>query len=300
MKNTKKSVGVVVGRFQVPTLHRGHKHLLATASLAHDELLVVLGSAAFPTPRNPLSFEMRRSLIHTHYPNATVLEIKDCRTYEEWAETLDRLISTQFPKVTVVLYGSRDSFIPHYSGHYKTEEVEEVKGYSGTLMRAETSREPSTIGFRNGVIHGYNSRLAVTRPMVDMAVVRGSEVLLGGKKADPAQLWRFPGGLVDQTDASLEAAAKRELSEEVSNIEVSDLTYVGSRQISDWRYHGTGERGLTTLFRAYYINGKPKAGDDLNRVAWKPLASFIDHLVEEHKPLGEMLLKSLEKKHETT
>ena len=79
----------------------------------------------------------------------------------------------------------------------------------------------------------------------------------------------------------------------MSNIETTEFTYVASHQVNDWRYLGTGESGITSLFKAHYLSGEAVAGDDLARVAWKPLSSLVDILVEEHKPLGRMLLDSM-------
>jgi len=301
---TKKplSVGVVVGRFQVASLHPGHLHLMQFVASLHTDLLVVLGTSKFPTPRNPLSFEMRKAMVTKHFPRAVVLEIQDRRSNADWSLALDALIKDAYPDRQAVLYGSRDSFIPYYSGCLRTQIVAELGAFSGTQERSKVARKLlSSIAFRRGVIHGWTTRLPVTRPMVDIAIIKHEtgEVLLGGNPEDPEGRWRFPGGLVDQTDVSLEAAAHREAMEEVGHIEISKPTYVGSTITSDWRYKNSGEAGMTTLFTCHYVFGAPRAGDDISRVAWVALKDLESKLVEEHKPLGLMLRTHLATKAET-
>ena len=129
--------------------------------------------------------------------------------------------------------------------------------------------------------------------MVDIAVLRGDEVLLGGKKTDDANLWRFIGGLVDPDDATLEYAALREFGEEAQGIEVAEPRYIGSTMIEDWRYKDSGESGMTTFFRSDYISGTALPGDDLNRITWKHVSELPECLVPEHIALGQMFLQSL-------
>lgn len=289
-------IGVVVGRFQVAALHKGHKHLLTYADTRNEHLLVVLGTPEFPTPRNPLSFEMRKHMIEEAYPEAIVVELRDTPKDAVWSTQLDSIIRRKFPNADATLYGSRDSFLSVYCGTNRTELVPELVGYSGTVERAKyTPSKTTTAAFRAGVVHGFTSRLKMTRPMVDIAILKRREglILLGGKPTDPKGLWRFPGGLVDPTDPSLEFAAKRESYEEVRNIEIDDVTYIGSTSVNDSRYRGTGEYAITALCIATYIFGRAEAGDDLSRVEWFPVSQLPKVLIPEHRKLGEMLTNYL-------
>lgn len=292
------TLAVVVGRFQVPDLHAGHRHLLDTALCAHGQLLIVIGSGDFPTPRNPLSYEMRRAMVQEAYPEAVIREVRDHPSDQVWSASLDILINETFPDHEAVLYSSRDSFLRHYSGSCRTVVVEELPGFSGTVLRTRLAHAVQhSAAFRAGVIHNFVSRLAVTRPMVDIAVLRGEHVLLGGKDSDPPERWRFIGGLIDQTDATFEDAALRELHEEALCLSTGRPRYIGSKAIEDWRYRGSGECGITAFFSADYHSGTPEAGDDLDRLAWKKLSELPTCLVPEHVALGEMLIASLAENH---
>jgi bifunctional NMN adenylyltransferase/nudix hydrolase len=294
--NTLATVGVIVGRFQVAELHEGHQHLFDRVRAQHEDVLVVLGTPEFPTPRNPLSYDMRKHMVETSYPGVAVVKLQDHPSDAHWSSELDRIVAAHCGEKRAVLYASRDSFALVYTGAFEVCEVDELPNINGTSCRESiAATEGRSEEFRRGVIYAFKKRLAVTRPMVDVAVLREEtgHVLLAGKATDKDDEWRFIGGLVDPTDVSLEMAAKRETGEETSHIEVDDVRYVGSRAISDWRYRGTGESGITTLFRAKYIFGAPRPADDIVRLAWIPYAEVMTKLTDEHRPLGELLMKHL-------
>lgn len=152
-----KSVGVIVGRFQVPELHVGHLRLVNYVNDRHSKLVIVLGvpSKYGCTKKYPLSFELRRQMILNHFPSAVVLSVKDVPSDEDWSESLDVCIGDNVdPNYRVKLYGARDSFIKCYSGKYETEELlsgDEV--ISGTAVREECGlKEINSSEFRSGVI----------------------------------------------------------------------------------------------------------------------------------------------------
>lgn len=298
MAEAYRPIGVIVGRFQVPKLHAGHHFLIESVMREHEDILIVLGTPkSLATERNPLSFEVRAAMLRQEYPFIEIAELADRPSDTEWSDALDDLVLNHPKGPGAVLYGSRDSFLSRYSGLLNTQYLNPSVAENGTALRVGVSKKPlRSEAFRRGVIWAQTNRRGIPYPTVDTAVMNAqrSEVLLGGKSTDGNRL-RFIGGFVDPADASLEAAAKREVIEETSSIEVDDFRYIGSTKVDDWRYRGSKDGIMTTFFRATYLFGAPRPADDLVRLQWVPLERLMETLVEEHKPLGEMLLLSLTK-----
>lgn len=299
MKDTPQNtpVGVVIGRFQVPELHDGHHHLIRHARDRHEHLLIIVGSRkSFPTPRNPLSFAMRQAMLLAEFPNAVVVDMHDHPSDDEWSTRIDELIADLYPGMDAVLYGSRDSFIPFYNGTCPTVEVSAIPCDSGTDLRNQIRDELiHTPDFRRGIIHSHVTRSGIPYPTVDIAIINpeSDSVLLGQKSTD-GNKHRFIGGFYDpEFDTSLESAARREVHEETGGIEAGNFRYIGSEKVNDWRYQGSPDCVITTLFRADYISGIPQASDDIQSFKWFNLSMIPEILVPEHRSLGEMFIQSL-------
>jgi len=263
-------VGVIMARFQVAELHEGHIQLINTVLHYHKKVIIFLGMSKKPSDKNsPLDFANRRAMINEKYPNVIVLPQLDVRNDHKWSETLDAQISLPFGNLSAVIYGGRDSFIPHYHGKYKVIEVLPNTPVNGTEERLAISREvvPS-VDFRKGIIYQTFTQLPVTYPTVDIVAYNDNgEILLAKKPNEP--LYRFIGGFVDRADISLEQAAKREFSEETGgNGSIGDLKYVTSIKINDWRYAKSESGILTTLFIAKFMFGYVKPSDDIAVLDW--------------------------------
>jgi bifunctional NMN adenylyltransferase/nudix hydrolase len=306
-KEQKPNVGVVVGRFQVPVLHKGHVEILDKVSEDCTKMIIVVGSShAINTRRDPMDFKTRELMLRKYYPEATITGLRDVRDDKSWSIELDRIIYSLInPNDRVMLYGGRDSFIMHYTGKFKTTEMEPSVFYSGTKAREELwDTSIDSVEFRSGVIRAAYSRFPTTHPTVDMAVFNADQtkIILGMKFHDSEDktLWRLPGGFVDIKDKTFLAAAKRELAEELGLIEVGDFKYVTDMNIRDWRYRDQIDIRLhTILFRATHIFGTPTPGDDLDAAKWFDFNDQLlnaELLVPGHIPLMRELLNSLEQK----
>lgn len=291
-----KTLGIVIGRFQVPDLHAGHRHLIDTARRQTDDLLILIGtSEALPTIRNPLPFAVREAMVRQLYPDATVLPLPDQATDAIWSAHIDQVIEERFPEHTATLYGSRDSCIPHYLGRHAAVVIPPAPAPSGTEVRKANGKHlPVSREFRAGMIHAQAVRLPVSYQTVDIAVIRHEDrhVLLGQKSHD-GDHWRFIGGFADPRDTSLEAAALRELHEEAGRIDTHGVRYLGSFRVEDYRYRGEADQVMTAFFMAYHMSGIAHAGDDLDEVAWFPAEAVPDIVVPSHRPLAERLIETL-------
>lgn len=292
------SIGVIIARFQSPYLHLGHRSIIDSVIANHNKTVIILGvSPVKGSRKDPLDFQTREKMIRASYSNVIILPLPNHPLDSKWSQNLDVLLNDSFPGSKFRLYGSRDSFIPYYSGRFEVVELPETGSHNSTLIREQISDKVlDSEEFRTGVIYAYSNMYDKVYPTVDMAVFRNSkkEILLGRKDID--NKWRLLGGFTDPTDHSFEEAALRELREEAGPIEISSVQYEHSVRVDDWRYRSEADKIITTLFSADFISGEPKGSDDIAEVKWFKLPELKSMMEEErtakeHIPHFSHLLK---------
>lgn len=282
MKNNKETIkdveiGCIIGRFQTPYLHEGHLGLIQHVVDNHSKVILFLGVPRIQnTKRNPLDFATRRLMIQKFFPNVTILPLNDNRSDLRWSEIVDSTIKTVLGEKSAIIYGSRDSFIPRYHGKHTTIELEPIQLHNSTEIRAKAAKTIKDSGrWRSGVIYGISTQRPVSYPTVDICAYNEKGEILLAKKPTETK-WRFVGGFVDTSDASLESAARREFAEETGgNAEIADLKYIMSHRVADWRYASEESSILTTLFLGKFVFGSVKPSDDIETLAWID-ANLID------------------------
>jgi bifunctional NMN adenylyltransferase/nudix hydrolase len=291
------TIGVVIARFQSPYLHDGHKSLIQLVKKNHNKAVIVLGiSPVLGSRKNPLDFHTREKMIKRDYPEVVVLPLPDHPLDKKWSHNLDNLLLHSFPGSKFKLYGSRDSFIPYYSGKFETVELPETGSHNATIIRDQLSDKVlDSEEFRTGIIYAYSNTYLKVYATVDIAVFRDSksEILLGRKDID--KKWRLLGGFSDPTDDSYEEAARRELTEECGPIGTTEMTYEKSFRVNDWRYRSEDDKIITALFSSDLIDGSPVGSDDIAEVDWVRLSEIPglmekNLIAEEHYPQFNWLL----------
>lgn len=278
--------GVIIGRFQVHELHAAHKEIIEHVRSKHKKTIILLGNSPVPhTRRNPLDFTSRMLMIQEEFPDVVILPILDMKSDDEWSKQVDFSLRSVNPTASITLYGGRDSFIPHYKGKFRTEELEPSVWSSGTEVRKSVSHDVMKSPlWRAGVIYAAHNRYVSPFPCVDIAVLKGKKLLLARKPHEDQ--WRFPGGHVEPGE-NYEEAAKRELHEEVGqDLETSSLRYLGSYPVDDWRYDKLQESVSTALFVCDHVFGHPDPDDDIEECGWFDIKGLDDDdIVEAHLPL---------------
>lgn len=159
--------GVIVGRFQVPELTRGHRGLINEALGLSNEVIIFIGDTKDGRldSHDPLPYQSRREMIKSAFPDKPlkIVRLEDIGNFPLWVKELDNTIDL-FTKTEIInyseiiLFGSRDSFISGYkanSGKYKTREIKEIgNGVSGTKSRHDCyeSGIVDSLDFRKGII----------------------------------------------------------------------------------------------------------------------------------------------------
>jgi bifunctional NMN adenylyltransferase/nudix hydrolase len=292
----KTKVGIVIGRFQVPQLTPAHQELLERVGLENAHVVVLLGVSPNDgrSAENPLTYIQRLTLFR-HYGLHTILPLEDRPTNAEWSANVDRLLDFTFPhdRYEVTLYGGRLSFREAYTGAYPVQDISCNNTSSGTEAR-QSIVESQVEGFLQGQIYAMQTQFPRVYPTVDTIVWRTLdsitpqiEVLLI-KRGDNGE-WGFIGGFVDPQDESYERAAKREVYEEVGLTAEAGLKCVGSVKVNDWRYRGTRDGIMTTLFTMQYAFGpvvpNPQEVADYQWVKWDDISKFLS---KTHSPLWQV------------
>jgi bifunctional NMN adenylyltransferase/nudix hydrolase len=288
---------VIIARFQTPYLHEGHQGLIEEVKGKHARLVILLGVSPLAGSRkNPYDYYTREKMIKTAHPDVIVLPISDHPSDALWSGNLDNLLKSVFPNEQFCLYGSRDSFIPYYTGKFETIELPEHGDYNATELRKQYAEKVfDSNDFRAGILYAYYNQYTKVYPTVDIAVFRnnGTELLLGRKAI--SNKWRFPGGFADPEDASYESAAKRELTEECGEMQTSEMMYEMSAKINDWRYRSEADKIITLLFSCEHEGGGPVASDDIAELQWFALADIpqmitVGAINEEHVAMLNFLI----------
>jgi bifunctional NMN adenylyltransferase/nudix hydrolase len=307
MEQVKNKVGVIVGRFQTPDLHLGHQELIQKVCKEHKKVIIVLAVSRLKGDFNdPLDFDTRSTMLSSYMEkyrniNFSIVGIID-KGYDRdelWSSQLDFIINAAFPYNDFVLYGGRDSFIPHYTGKYETIELDIKQSLSATELRNKVITDVlvQDSKFRQGVIYGIGNQYPKVVPIVDIAIIQPEKLIVAMVKRSGATRWQFPGGYVDPTDETLEKAALREAYEETSLQDLGNIKYLGSSIIRDWRYEKSRDTMLGAFFVADYTHGTLSVIDkdeDIEEIDWVifdnvgdiPFIEWVeDNIIPNHWPL---------------
>jgi len=288
-------IGVVIGRFQVDELHSGHRNLINYVNKNNDELIIFIGVSPLKcTYNNPLDFSTVKKMLNEVYPEATIMHIKDESSDKSWSRKLDKVLKENTNSGdNICLYGSRDSFISHYYGKYKTERFEQTVHISGTSRRKEIANSVvNNADFRKGIIWATMHQYIGPATTIDVAILSNDEtkVLLGKKPTEDK--FRFIGGFAESGE-NFERTVYREALEE-TKVGLTNIHYITSSCIDDWRFKNEKKKITTLFFKANILGGKPIPGDDIAELAWADVDESLEYkVVDIHIPLVKELRAQL-------
>lgn len=292
-------VGVIVGRFQVPDLHDGHRALIDYVCERHRKVIVVLGTSPVPlTVNNPLDYQARAQMFREAYPDIITTQVRDTGDDHYWSGLLDATVNDLLgPREDALIYGGRDSFISHYFGTFPTEALRQEGYASGSAVRDLVRKECiNTPDFRAGVIWASANRFPTVYTCVDVAVMDPDKTkLVLGQHANgtDGDKFRLPGGFADPGAPNFESDAYRELSEETHMTVLFPVEYLGSFTVDDYRYRNEVDEIRTLLFFGV-SQDQPHGDDDFCNAQWFDLEKLRERtdeiVISDHLPLVERVL----------
>lgn len=307
---SKVDAGVIVGRFQCDVLTPGHKALIERVAKNHELTIIVVGVPATPENKsNPLNFRVREAMIREFIlepDHFVIVPLTNVRDDLRWSQALDELVEQHIGlDGTATFYSGRDGFNQWYYGKHPVQVIDSGVECSATESREKIGNLSTgfTRDFRQGVIYAHQNRIHQTYETVDIALLktfdahdRDLQILIGRKPQEDK--WRFPGGFVEPGERFVDAAA-RELKEETDLYCEGGFSIVDDFILDEWRIRGQkGVSHRTILCAGFHSWGRAIAGDDLEFVAWYPLAYVhekrMDMLMPEHIKLLERLMVWIE------
>lgn len=304
MASLPHTTGVIVGRFQAPRLTPGHVHLINTALLQNDQVILLLGCSPLKySPKQTIPFEWRVSMIQSDSRLFTagrkliILRADDRGDDSVWVESVQRQIRdtiiAQGAASTIRLYGSRDSsFLKAFAGFYEHVELLPFSEFSASELREQIAKQypsgrESDDKIREGMIMAAMGKYPMVVSTVDVAIfqrLKGDIGIWLGRKAG-CDSFRFFGGYAETTSENDEEDVVREAWEE-SNFVVGRVSYIGNAKIDDWRYAGEKDSIRTRLFASEVSMGEGKAKDDIAAIQWFNLMDVSPTMiVKEHHVL---------------
>lgn len=273
--NDKNKLGVIIGRYQIDALHLGHIECIREVANRHSRTLILIGDRDTPaTDTIPLPAFVRHAMLAQHFPDTPIIPVMDDSSDEVWSQNVDAIVRSMAGPTGAILYSGREGFIPHYSGRYETLQLEIGKDHiSASERRQDIAARPYIHDqkFRAGMIYQMQHLIPRTYETVDVAMLRLNsekkvEVLLARKPR--TKKWRFPGGHVETTETTLQAA-RREMHEETSLSLESDPKLIGEFLVKDWRVRDTSKAVYRTfMYAGWFTWGTAIAADDIEEVKW--------------------------------
>jgi bifunctional NMN adenylyltransferase/nudix hydrolase len=253
-----KTVGGIIGRFQVPQLHAAHKELIETVLSKHKRVILCLGISHMPCIGNtPLNFEIRKQMILKDFPDITVIPLPDYPEDAAWSRNVDYTLFNLLSSTKIILYGGRDSFIPKYSGIFKTCEL---KLNSSNELSGKQSRTNipirDMVAFREGICWAVNQQLPIIYPVLYAIILNEENKILMIKPYINTK-YNIPSFFTVE-EQFITLSYEQMLNDNIQctfDLEISATIYIGSTRINQYKYGNEEVSNMSLLFICKKIFG---------------------------------------------
>lgn len=306
-----RDLAVVIGRFQ--PLHKGHIQLIQSAYRYSKNVLVLVGSSYIaPTTKNPFSYELRRDMIKSEFPNVEVRPVvDDLYNDQQWIASVHSAVEEFNPNSVCLIGHKKDQSSWYLDAFPKWEYIETspLKDCDGTEIRNtlfgiiafnkavsdavkkvivswrdQNSEEFQRLVDEYHFLKKYRAQFsALPYPPIfvttDAVVINNGYILLVRRGAQPGKgLWALPGGFVNH-DERVENSMLRELKEE-TRIKVNDRVLKAAlRSTHVFDAPGRSLRGRTITHAGLFVLNEfelpqVRGSDDADKARWMPISEF--------------------------
>lgn len=297
-------LGVLIGRFQVPEMHEGHRFIVRQMLEQCDQVLVLFGSANRATSvKNPFSYRERRLSTFRLFPEVLMAPLNDylyndsqwmadvAATIEGCRESLENDFQANFD---VLLYGHHKdgndylNWFPQYEYVNINSDIDisgtEIRNSFTHLLPENVQADMKYFAKEKLLFKDYPFPDALNISCGDAVVECLGHILLIRRKYTPgAGNWALPGGHKETNETYLQCAL-RELGEE-TNLRIPQQVLVGS--IKSTRLFDSPKRssGIPKITLAVHMVVKPDPDgslpranglDDASETRWVPINDVLN------------------------
>lgn len=302
-----KKLGVLIGRFQVPEMHEGHRFIVRQMLEQCDQVLVLFGSAnRTRSVKNPFTYRERQQATLKLFPGILTAPLNDylyndsqwmadvAATIEDCREGLCHEYETG--NVEVVLYGHHKDgndylkWFPQYQYVNINSDIDisgtEVRNSVMHMLPESVQADAQYFAKERDTFKNYPYPGSLNICCGDAVVECLGHILLIKRKFTPgAGNWALPGGHKNTNETFLQCAL-RELQEE-TNLRIPEPVLLGS--IKSTRLFDSPKRssGIPKLTLAVHLVVKPNpdgslpranGSDDAAETSWVPVADVLNKL----------------------
>jgi bifunctional NMN adenylyltransferase/nudix hydrolase len=314
-----KTIGVVIGRFQCPSPHQGHRDLIRMASINSDAVTILIGSAdSARSIKNPWTYSERRDSIkkflsETGLTNIKILPLND-HLYSDVQWVQDVIISVNADSAEeVTLYGhdKPGNYYLKLFPQWKYANIETSLVVSGSSIRAslfENEREllPESVlkdydYFKKeaSLFKDYPFPETLSFSCADAIVECSSHLLLIKRKFAPgAGTWAFPGGFKNRNETFFECAIREAYEETNLRVPIKIL----SSSLVKFHLFDSISRGcgIPRVTVAHHFKIEPNqdlslprcnGADDAVECGWFPIDEILNNvqMFDDHKGIAEFM-----------
>lgn len=297
-------LGILIGRFQVPEMHEGHRFLVREIQSQCDKVLILFGSAnRTRSVKNPFTYRERAEATKRLFPEVICAPLNDYPYNDsQWmadvAATIDHVVDILCKENDIcpvpILYGHHKDgndylkWFPQFEYVNINSEIDisgtEVRNSHKHLLPESVQIDMEYFAKEKDMFKNYPFPEALNINCGDAVLECSGHILLIKRGRSPGMgNWALPGGHKNTNETFLQCAL-RELVEE-TNIRIPERVLIGSIERTYLFDSPTRSSGIPKSTLAVHIVVKPDPNgslprangqDDAVETRWVPISDILN------------------------